>query len=71
MEAYQVERKVAANSSLHLNALPFREGESVEIIILVRKEKGYKSTPASLRGKVIEYINPTEPVAKDAWEVLL
>ncbi|MCL0059454.1 hypothetical protein M1O20_03040 [Dehalococcoidia bacterium] len=71
MEAYRVKKKVAANGVLRLNALPFQEGELVEVIVLARKEKVYKPTPSPLRGKVIEYIDPTEPVARDDWEVLL
>jgi hypothetical protein len=69
MEAYQVEKKVAANGVLHLDALPFREGDLVEVIVLLQKEKAYKSPPSSLRGKVIEYIDPIEPVAQGDWEL--
>ena len=70
MEAYQVEKEVAANGILHLNALPFREGELVEVIVLARKGKVPKSAFSPLRGKVIEYIDPTEPVAQGDWEIL-
>ena len=70
MEAYQTKKRVAANGVLHLSALPFQEGELVEVIVLGRKGKARRSTSLSLRGKVIEYINPTEPVAKDEWEIL-
>ena len=69
MEAYQVEKRVAANSILHLYALPFQEGELVEIIVLRRKGEIRKSTSSPLRGKVIKYIDPTEPVAQDDWEL--
>ena len=55
---------------LHLNAIPFREGEWVEVIILDRKEAVQKSAFAPLRNKVIEYIDPTEPVAQNDWELL-
>lgn len=27
-------------------------------------------TPSPLRGKVIEYLDPTEPVAEEAWNLL-
>ncbi|MDI6752009.1 MAG: hypothetical protein QME07_04035 [bacterium] len=70
MEAYQVEREVAANGTLHFDALPFRKGELVEVIILARKGKVCKSASSPLCGKVIEYIDPTEPVAQDDWELL-
>ncbi|OGL49791.1 MAG: hypothetical protein A2161_01300 [Candidatus Schekmanbacteria bacterium RBG_13_48_7] len=70
MEAYRAEKRIAANGVLQLNALPFREGELVEVIILSCKSETYKTTPSPLRGKVIEYINPTEPVAQNDWGVL-
>ena len=71
MEAYRIEKKIAANGVLNLEALPFREGEIVEVIVLRREEKKRKSASLSMRGKVIEYIAPTEPAAKDDWEALL
>ena len=70
MEAYRIEKRVAANGVLHLDALPFREGELVEVIVLPRKDREYVLSSLSLRGKVIEYIAPTEPVAQDDWEAL-
>ena len=70
MEAYRVEKRVATNGVLQLNALPFREGELVEVIVLGRKGEVWKAVPSPLRGKVIEYIDPTEPVAQDDWELL-
>lgn len=70
MEAYRVEKRVAVNGVMHLNALPFRKGELVEVIVLGRKEKVCKPTLSPLRGKVIEYIAPTEPIAQDDWELL-
>ena len=71
MEAYRIEKKIAANGVLYLDALPFREGELVEVIVLLREERKRESASSSLRGKVIEYIAPTEPVAQDDWEALL
>ncbi len=70
MEAYRVEKEVATNGVLQLNALPFKEGELVEVIILGRKREMHKVAHSPLRGKVIAYIDPTEPVAQDDWELL-
>jgi hypothetical protein len=39
MEAYRVEKRVSANGILHLEALPFREGEMVEVVILPIQNK--------------------------------
>ncbi|MEW5767750.1 MAG: hypothetical protein AB1797_09015 [bacterium] len=70
MEAYRIKKRITTNGVLHLNALPFQEGELVEVIILGWRGKVRKSIPSPLRGKVLEYIDPTEPVAQDDWEVL-
>ena len=70
MKAYRVEKKIAANGELKLNALPFQEGDEVEVIILSHKTVHHPGTPSPLRGKVIEYLDPTEPVAKEDWDLL-
>ncbi len=70
MNAYRVEKQVAANGILRLDALPFQEGDLVEVIILAREEKTSRPVSTSLRGKVIEYIDPTEPVAENDWGAL-
>ncbi len=70
MKAYRVKKKIAANGELKLNALPFQEGDEVEVIILSRKTGSDPVTSSPLRGKVIEYLDPTEPVAIEDWELL-
>ncbi len=70
MNAYRVEKQVAANGILQLDALPFQEGELVEVIVLAREARTRRPVSTSLRGKVIEYIDPTEPVAENDWGVL-
>lgn len=69
MKAYRVEKTVAANGSLNLKGLPFGKGERVEVIVLSRGEISQNPT-SPLRGKVIEYLDPTEPVAQDDWDAL-
>lgn len=70
MEAYRIEKRVIKNGALQLDAIPFKEGDLVEVIILGRKKEAIKSNISPLRGKVIKYIDPTEPVAQDDWELL-
>ena len=70
MEAYRTEKKIAANGALRLDALPFKEGELVEVIVLPTEGKHAQSPAPSLRGSVIEYVEPTEPVAQDDWDAL-
>jgi hypothetical protein len=69
MKAYRVEKEIAADGVLQLDALPFLAGERVEVIILTREEKE-QANPESIRGKVLEYIDPTEPVAEDEWDAM-
>ena len=68
MKAYRTEKRVAGKGALHLDALPFREGALVEVIVLPREESHPRPDPLFLRGKVVEYVRPTEPVAQDDWE---
>lgn len=71
MRAYRVEKKVSAHGKIKLEAVPFEDGELVEVIVLGRgqKKKGI-SRKASLKGSVLEYVNPTEPVAQDDWSAM-
>jgi hypothetical protein len=69
MKAYRVEKEIAADGVLQLDALPFLAGERVEIIILAREETE-KTHPISVRGKVLEYADPTEPVAEEEWDAM-
>ncbi|MFP4033005.1 MAG: hypothetical protein ACLFRG_11395 [Desulfococcaceae bacterium] len=69
MKAYRVEKEIAADGVLQLDALPFLAGERVEIIILTREEN-HKGSPASIRGKVLKYIDPAEPVAEGDWDAM-
>lgn len=68
MSPHYVEATFEKDGRLTLEDLPFHAGDSVEIIILVRRQgqNGGKSYP--LRGKPIKYVQPTEPVAKDEWD---
>ena len=69
MKAYRVEKQIAANGELKLSALPFQEGDKVEVIILSHGIGSYSGTPSPLRGKVIEYLEPTEPVAEEEFRL--
>jgi hypothetical protein len=70
MRTYSVEKIVSKNGTVQLEALPFPPGELVEVIVLARKG----STPAtrlrSLKGSVLKYEQPFEPVAEEEWDVL-
>ena len=71
MKAYRVEKQIAANGELKLSTLPFKEGDKVkaEVIILSHEIGPHPVTSSPLRGKVIEYLEPMEPVAEEDWEL--
>jgi hypothetical protein len=70
MRAYRVEKTLSEDGVLELRALPFRAGEAVEVIILSCEDKVCEAQDFPLKGKVLRYEKPTEPVAQDDWEVL-
>ena len=70
MRAYKVETTIPQDGILELDALPFQAGEAVEVIILSREEHKRETVRGSLRGKVLQYDRPTEPVAEEDWDAL-
>ncbi|NMG21431.1 hypothetical protein [Brasilonema bromeliae] len=77
MNAHKIET-VLTEDGMTLQGLPFHAGDTVEVIILQAKTpqpqnavnpKSEKNR-YSLRGKVIRYDDPTEPVALEDWEFL-
>ena len=70
MQAYRRETTLAQDHKLMLEDLPFQAGESVEVIILTRSRTCTQKNSYSLRGTPIRYLDPTEPVAQEEWEVL-
>ena len=67
MQAHRIETKVLPNGKIVLENLPFDEGENVEIIVLETKTEA-KPAQKSLRGTLLKYEQPFEPVASDDWE---
>jgi hypothetical protein len=70
VRAYRVEKIISQDGVLELQALPFRAGEVVEVIILSPEDKTREAGHFPLKGKALRYEMPTEPVAQDDWEVL-
>jgi hypothetical protein len=69
MQAYRVEKVIPQTGKIELDALPFAAGAVVEVIIL-GPEKAANGRSHSLKGTVIKYDDPFEPVAENEWEVL-
>ena len=70
MRAYRAEKIVSQDGVIELRAVPFRAGEVVEVIILSREDKVRGAHDFPLKGKVLCYDKPTEPVVQDDWDVL-
>jgi hypothetical protein len=63
--AHQTEAVLSEDGKLFLNDLPFRAGQTVEVIVLPVSRTA-ASCP-SLRGAVLRYEEPTAPVAEADW----
>lgn len=70
MQAYSVEKVIASDGKILLDSLPFLVGETVQIIILPSKHTQNQSINQSLKGTVVKYVDPLEPVAQDHWAAL-
>jgi hypothetical protein len=69
MLAHRLEATVSRNRSLTLENLPFHSGEQVEVIILSQPCQTSQESRDSLRGTVVQYTEPLEPIDQNDWEV--
>jgi hypothetical protein len=68
MPAHRIEAVLLEDGKLLLDHLPFRAGQVVEVIVLPSNRP---AVPASaLRGTVLRYDRPTDPVAESDWGAL-
>jgi len=67
---YRTEKRLTEDGAITLDNLPFNAGDSVEIIIISRAGQPGEQRDYPLRGKVIRYDDPSEPVAQEDWEAL-
>ena len=56
------------HGKLSLDHLPFGKGEAVRVFLSAAQPA--TADPLPLRGTVIQYERPTEPVAGEDWEAL-
>ena len=68
MVAHRVETTLQQDGQLLLDNLPFHAGEAVEIIILAAQPRDQQTNRYPLRGTVVHYSQPFEPVAHDEWD---
>jgi len=66
--AHRIETVLREDGKLLLDQLPFQAGQAVEVIILPAS----RPTPSghALRGTVLRYDQPTDPVAEADWGAL-
>jgi hypothetical protein len=85
MSAHRIEATLNQDGRLVLENLPFRAGDVVEVVIMEHKTgtngdsgdlimfksntKAHAANSYPLRGAVIKYEAPTEPVGVDDWDV--
>lgn len=70
MRTYSVEKVVTDDGSVQLEALPFPPGELVEVIVQARKRPAQLARMRTLKGSVLKFEQPLEPVAAEEWDAL-
>ena len=73
LQAHRIETTLTQNGTLTLDHLPFQAGEMVEIIVLTTASSQNRSSlqdRSFLRGTLLEYHDPLEPVAEQDWDAL-
>jgi hypothetical protein len=66
MYPYYYETQIVETGKLILQNLPFIKGDKIDIILMKKSIKN----DYSLRGTTFKYINPTDPVAENDWDLL-
>lgn len=68
MNTCRLHTTLTEDSTLVLQGLPFKAGETVEVVI--RQEAAVQQDEGRypLRGLPIDYVDPTEAVAQADWE---
>lgn len=69
MQVYAYEFTIGKKGTLTLKNLPFNIGEKVDVIIIPRSSRQAEENRYPFWGKPITYINPTDSVAEEDWEV--
>jgi hypothetical protein len=70
VQAFRTDTAVGAQDDLRLDGLPFEPGQAVEVLVISKPAGSAADARQSLRGSVIEYHDPLEPVASEDWDAL-
>lgn len=68
MHTHRVQTTLHDDGTLTLSDLPFHAGDEVEIIIVARRLRANGPEIYPLRGQMIRYDDPTDPVAEEDWD---
>jgi hypothetical protein len=64
MQTFHAERFIEKDGKLHLDHLPFHEGEPVHVFV----SSAARMTETALAGSVLKYDQPFSPAAEGDWE---
>ncbi len=70
MQALRIETTISKDGELQVKALPFHPGEKVEVIVLPLHRRKAAAKANGLKGTVLKYEEPTQPVAVQDWDAL-
>lgn len=68
METFKTKTTIKKNHKIELENVPFENGIEVEIEVFLKEKNSNNNY--SLRGSLLKYDDPFDPVAEDDWEVL-
>ena len=68
MQAHRAETTLSEDGVIVLRDIPFRRGESVEVIVFPFPAAAGTGSRYPLRGTPVTLLSPTEPVADADWE---
>jgi hypothetical protein len=70
VQAHWRETTVGEHGDLVLEGLPFEPGQPVEVLVMPKPAGSRTAGDGSLRGSVLEFREPLEPVANEDWDAL-
>jgi hypothetical protein len=70
VEAHWRETTVGEHGQLILEGLPFEPGQPVDVLVVSKNALAPAVADRNLRGSVIEFLEPLDPVASEDWDAL-
>ena len=68
-QTFRTKTLITKSGKISIKGLPFRPGESVEVIVR-RRKKRVRTAKYPLRGMPVVYRDPLKSVAVEDWEAL-